>query len=68
MFKGNIRILHGSYASTLIGYEGLTTPGDVAMGETLTHKLIRSHLADGSMNPGDEVAIRMDQALLQINP
>src|SRR2546426_3795347 len=35
------------------------------MGETLTHKLIRSHLADGSMNPGDEVAINMDQALLQ---
>src|SRR3989442_2186119 len=35
------------------------------MRETLTHKLIRSHLADGSMSPGDEVAINMDQALLQ---
>src|SRR3989475_464943 len=35
------------------------------MGETLTHKLIRSHLADGSMNPGDEIALGMDQALLQ---
>src|SRR3989442_6263889 len=35
------------------------------MGETLTHKLIRSHLADGAMNPGDEIALRMDQALLQ---
>src|SRR2546427_4673339 len=35
------------------------------MGETLTHKLIRSHLADGRMNPGDEIALRMDQALLQ---
>ena len=35
------------------------------MGETLTHKLIRSHLADGAMNPGDEIALGMDQALLQ---
>src|SRR5207249_3578554 len=35
------------------------------MGETLTHKLIRSHLAEGAMHPGDEIAIRMDQALLQ---
>src|SRR5438128_2447763 len=35
------------------------------MGETLTHKLIRSHLDDGAMNPGDEIALRMDQALLQ---
>ncbi len=35
------------------------------MGENLTRKLIRSHLADGRMNPGDEIALRMDQALLQ---
>src|SRR5437667_8937978 len=35
------------------------------MGETLTHKLIRSQLADGAMNPDDEIALRMDQALLQ---
>src|SRR3989454_1826791 len=35
------------------------------MGETLTHNLIRSHLAEGSMQPGEEIAIRMDQALLQ---
>src|SRR5207245_9964087 len=65
LFKGNIRICHASYAGTFIGYEGLTTPGDVSMGETLTHKLIRSHLADGSMNPGDEIALGMVQALLQ---
>ena len=35
------------------------------MGETLTHKLIRSHLAEGAMHPGEEIAIQMDQALLQ---
>src|SRR5256884_9227916 len=35
------------------------------MGETLTHKLIRSHLAEGATHPGEEIAIRMDQALLQ---
>jgi len=35
------------------------------MGETLTHKLIRSHLAEGVMHPGEEIAIRMNQALLQ---
>ena len=35
------------------------------MGETLTYKLIRTHLAEGRMHPGDEIAIRMDQALLQ---
>jgi aconitate hydratase len=35
------------------------------MGETLTHKLIRSHLAEGVMHLGEEIAIRMDQALLQ---
>src|SRR3989441_3818211 len=35
------------------------------MGETLTYKLIRSHLAEGAMHPGEEIAIRMNQALLQ---
>jgi len=35
------------------------------MGETLTHNLIRSHLAEGAMHPGEEIAIRMNQALLQ---
>src|SRR5881296_3277506 len=35
------------------------------MGETLTHKLIRAHLAEGAMHPGEEIAIGMDQALLQ---
>src|SRR5437667_10913623 len=35
------------------------------MGETLTHKLIRSHLAEGTTLPGGEIAVRMDQALLQ---
>src|SRR5207247_693357 len=35
------------------------------MGETLTHKLIRSHLAEGATHPGEEIAIRMDHALRQ---
>src|SRR6267143_3421867 len=35
------------------------------MGETLTHNLIRSHLAEGSLHPDEEIAIRIDQALLQ---
>ena len=34
-------------------------------GETLTHKLVKSHLADGTMQAGEEIGIRMDQALLQ---
>ncbi len=34
-------------------------------GETLTHKLVKSHLADGKMQAGEEIAIRMDQTLLQ---
>jgi aconitate hydratase len=33
--------------------------------ETLTHKLVRSHLADGKMQAGEEIALKMDQALLQ---
>jgi predicted aconitate hydratase len=35
------------------------------MPETLTHKLIASHLISGDMTPGSEIALRMDQALLQ---
>ncbi len=35
------------------------------MGETLTHKLIHKHLVEGTMAPGEEIALRMDQALLQ---
>ena len=35
------------------------------MPETLAHKLIRSHLAEGKMHPGEEIALKMDQALLQ---
>ena len=34
-------------------------------GMSLTHKLIKKHLVEGRMVPGDEIAIRMDQALLQ---
>src|SRR5881396_3324122 len=35
------------------------------MGESLTRKLIRNHLVSGKMDPGEEIALRMDQALLQ---
>ncbi|MDN3523303.1 aconitate hydratase [Halomonas ramblicola] len=35
------------------------------MADTLSHKLIAAHLIDGEMTPGSEIALRMDQALLQ---
>ncbi|KMV15669.1 aconitate hydratase [Mycolicibacterium conceptionense] len=35
------------------------------MPETVTQKLIRSHLVSGSMTPGDEIAIHIDQTLTQ---
>src|SRR2546427_693520 len=35
------------------------------MAESLARQLIRSHLAEGKMDPGEEIALKMDQALLQ---
>lgn len=35
------------------------------MPETVTQKLIGSHLVSGSMTPGDEIAIHIDQTLTQ---
>ncbi|MCP1367356.1 aconitase family protein, partial [Halomonas sp. BBD48] len=35
------------------------------MPETLSRKLIGAHLVEGEMVPGQEIALRMDQALLQ---
>ncbi|GAB3290351.1 aconitate hydratase [Parasphingorhabdus pacifica] len=35
------------------------------MARTLAHKLIDSHLVDGQMTPGEEVAIAIDQTLTQ---
>ncbi|MGE4533609.1 aconitate hydratase [Halomonas sp.] len=35
------------------------------MADSLSHKLIREHLVGGEMVPGEEIALRMDQALLQ---
>jgi aconitate hydratase len=35
------------------------------MDETLTHKIIREHLADGEMRVGTEIGIRIDQTLVQ---
>jgi len=33
------------------------------MTDTVTHKLIRSHLADGKVEPGEAVALAIDQVL-----
>ena len=35
------------------------------MGEPLARQLIRKHLVEGKMDPGEEIALKMDQALLQ---
>lgn len=35
------------------------------MPSSLSHKIIKKHLVDGRMTPGEEIALRMDQALLQ---
>ncbi|TLZ68842.1 MAG: aconitate hydratase [Methanobacteriota archaeon] len=35
------------------------------MAESLARQLIRSHLAEGKMDPGEVIALKMDQALLQ---
>ena len=35
------------------------------MGENLTRKLIAAHLAAGKMQPGTEIALRIDQTLTQ---
>lgn len=35
------------------------------MGECVTRRLIEGHLVEGSMSPGQEVALRMDQTLTQ---
>ena len=38
------------------------------MALNLTQTLISSHLAGGNMQPGNEIALRIDQALLQDVP
>ncbi|HEX6256225.1 MAG TPA: aconitate hydratase [Euzebyales bacterium] len=35
------------------------------MGQTVAQKLISSHLVDGEMSPGEEIAVRIDQTLTQ---
>jgi aconitate hydratase len=35
------------------------------MGKTVAHKLIESHLLDGDLEPGTEIALRIDQTLAQ---
>jgi len=35
------------------------------MGQSLTHKIIEQHLVSGTMTPGEEIALRIDQTLTQ---
>lgn len=35
------------------------------MGDTLTYKIIKAHLAEGTAEPGETIALRMDQTLTQ---
>ena len=35
------------------------------MGQTVTEKIIAAHLVEGNMNPGDEIAIKIDHCLIQ---
>ncbi|MHC4592747.1 MAG: aconitase family protein, partial [Planctomycetota bacterium] len=35
------------------------------MGDTLTYKIIKAHLAEGAAEPGETIALRMDQTLTQ---
>ncbi|UCF92748.1 MAG: aconitate hydratase [Desulfobacterales bacterium] len=35
------------------------------MGKTVAHKLMESHLVDGKMEPGEEIALSIDQTLTQ---
>jgi aconitate hydratase len=35
------------------------------MGLSITHKIIRDHLVEGAMTPGEEIAIRIDHTLTQ---
>jgi aconitate hydratase len=48
-----------------IGDEAVSAGEGASMGESLTHKLTRTHLVDGKMQAHEEIALRMDQALLQ---
>ena len=35
------------------------------MGKSLAHKIIGSHLVEGKMEPGEEIGVRVDRALMQ---
>ena len=35
------------------------------MGETIAQKIIRRHLVDGTMTPGTEIGLKIDQTLTQ---
>lgn len=35
------------------------------MGSNITHKIIRDHIVEGAMTPGEEIAIRIDHTLTQ---
>ena len=35
------------------------------MGKTLAYKILENHLVEGTLSPGEEITIRMDQTLTQ---
>ena len=35
------------------------------MGKTLAYKILENHLIEGTLKPGEEITIRMDQTLTQ---
>ncbi len=39
--------------------------GEVCMGENLSRKIIKNHLLDGKIEPGEEIALKIDQTLTQ---
>jgi aconitate hydratase len=43
----------------LHGFEG------VSMKKNVTQQLIEAHLVDGTMTPGEEIGLRIDQTLTQ---
>jgi aconitate hydratase len=65
LFKVDATSIVLSYAVKLHRRGASSAAPGISMGDTLTHKLIKSHLAEGRMQPHEEIALRMDQALLQ---
>jgi aconitate hydratase len=39
--------------------------GDLSMGETLTRKILLAHLAAGTLEPGSDATVAVDQVLIE---